>query len=137
MPSVNAILETAIYASDVQASALFYRRLFDFPTLLESDRLIALDVAGRSVLLIFKAGATEGPYQTPGGAIPGHGSGGSTHFAFSINADDVSPWMQRLNALGITVENTVNWPAGAQSIYFRDPDRNLVELITPGFWRTY
>jgi hypothetical protein len=29
----------------------------------------------------------------------------------------------------------VNWPEGAQSVYFRDVDENLVELITPGFWR--
>jgi catechol 2,3-dioxygenase-like lactoylglutathione lyase family enzyme len=27
-----------------------------------------------------------------------------------------------------------SWPRGAKSIYFRDPDGNLAELITPGFW---
>ena len=41
----------------------FYRRLFKFETLLESERLIALDVGGRSVLLLFKAGATHEPYR--------------------------------------------------------------------------
>jgi hypothetical protein len=28
----------------------------------------------------------------------------------------------------------VNWPRGAKSIDFRDPDGNLAELISPGFW---
>ena len=67
---VSGILETALYVADLPAAAAFYRRVFGFPVLLESDRLIALDVAGRSV-------------------------------------------------------------------YFRDPDGNLVELISRGFWATY
>ena len=46
---VGGILETALYVSDVRRAAEFYRRLFGFPTLLESERLVALDVAGRSV----------------------------------------------------------------------------------------
>jgi catechol 2,3-dioxygenase-like lactoylglutathione lyase family enzyme len=28
----------------------------------------------------------------------------------------------------------MNWPGGARSLYFRDPDEHLVEFITPGFW---
>ena len=43
---VGGILETALYVSDIKRAAEFYRRLFGFPTLLESERLIALDVAG-------------------------------------------------------------------------------------------
>jgi catechol 2,3-dioxygenase-like lactoylglutathione lyase family enzyme len=54
MPPVHDLLETAIYVRDLAASAAFYRTLFGFETLLESDRLIALDVSGRSVLLLFQ-----------------------------------------------------------------------------------
>jgi len=39
--------------------------------------------------------------------------------------------------MNVPVESVVTWPRGAQSIYFRDPDENLVELITPGFWANY
>jgi catechol 2,3-dioxygenase-like lactoylglutathione lyase family enzyme len=137
MPTVSGILETAIYATDLQTTASFYRRVFDFGTLLESDRLIALDVAGRNVLLIFKDGATEGAYATPGGVIPGHGSGGKTHFAFSIRSEEADAWIQRLKESGVDIESTVDWPGGARSIYFRDPDGNLAELITAGFWRIF
>jgi catechol 2,3-dioxygenase-like lactoylglutathione lyase family enzyme len=137
VPSVNGILETALYVADIERAAAFYRRLFDFATLLESERLIALDVAGRNVLLLFKQGATAEPFATSGGVIPGHAGTGVNHFAFSIAASDLLSWKHRLDAEGVAIESVVNWPGDAQSIYFRDPDENLVELITPGFWRTY
>lgn len=47
---VGGILETALYVADLPRSSEFYRRLFDFGTLLENERLVALDVAGRNVL---------------------------------------------------------------------------------------
>jgi len=137
MPSVHGILETALYVKDPRTAAEFYRQIFDFPVLLESERLVALDVAGRSVLLLFKEGVTAEPFATPGGIIPGHNGSGPTHFAFSIAAEDVPYWQQQLQSTGIPVESTVKWPAGAQSLYFRDRDMNLVELITRGFWRNY
>lgn len=134
---VSGILETALYVSDPSVTAAFYRRLFGFTTLLESDRLVALDVAGKSVLLLFRQGATDGPFDTGGGIIPGHAGVAPTHFAFSIEAADVEPWKAKLAAEGVAVESVVNWPKGAVSIYFRDPDGNLAELITPGFWAIY
>jgi catechol 2,3-dioxygenase-like lactoylglutathione lyase family enzyme len=135
VPSVHGILETALYVKDVQKAAALYRRLFGFATLLDSERLIALDVAGRNVLLLFKEGATKEPFATSGGVIPGHAGSGVTHFAFSIASEDLADWQQRLVTEGVAIESVVNWPGGAQSIYFRDDDTHLVELITPGFWR--
>ena len=96
-----------------------------------------MNVAGRNVLLLFKAGATSEPFATPGGVIPGHSGSGTTHLAFSITTDEVPNWRQRLESEGIAIESLVTWPGGAQSLYFRDPDEHLVELITSGFWRIY
>jgi len=137
VPSVHGILETAISVADLQRAAAFYRRLFGFATLLDSERLIALDVAGRNVLLLFQEGATSELFATPGGVIPGHVGAGKSHFAFSIATEELADWQRRLKAEGVAVESEVTWPSGAKSLYFRDPDGHLVELITPGFWRTY
>jgi catechol 2,3-dioxygenase-like lactoylglutathione lyase family enzyme len=134
---IGGILETALHVQDPAVSADFYRRIFGFAALLESDRLVALDVAGRSVLLLFRQGATGEPFDTGGGVIPGHAGRSPTHFAFSIAAADFEPWRARLEAEGVAIEGTVDWPGGARSLYFRDPDGNLAELITPGFWATY
>jgi catechol 2,3-dioxygenase-like lactoylglutathione lyase family enzyme len=137
---VGGILETALYVSDIARAAEFYRSLFGFPTLLESDRLIALDVSGRCVLLLFPEGGTAEPFPVPGGGgvIPPHGgSPGGYHFAFSIASEDVVAWRRRLESEVVAVESVVTWPGGAESLYFRDPDGNLAELITPGFWSIY
>ncbi|WP_052561678.1 hypothetical protein [Gemmata sp. SH-PL17] len=42
-------------------TAVFYRRAFGFGTRLESERLVALDAAGKNVLLLFRTGATGDP----------------------------------------------------------------------------
>ena len=131
---INGIIETALHVADPTVTAAFYRRLFGFTSLLESERLVALDLAGKNVLLLFRAGTTEEPFDTGGGIIPGHAGRSPTHFAFSISAEDVEPWRAKLASDGITIESFVTWPRGAQSIYFRDTDGNLAELISPGFW---
>jgi catechol 2,3-dioxygenase-like lactoylglutathione lyase family enzyme len=137
---VSGILETALYVADLNRTAEFYRRLFGFGTLLESERLIALDVSRTSVLLLFPEGGTTEPFPVPGGigVIPPHGgSSGGSHFAFSIAAEDVEAWQSHLESEGVAVESVVTWPGGAKSIYFRDPDGNLAELISAGFWAIY
>jgi catechol 2,3-dioxygenase-like lactoylglutathione lyase family enzyme len=94
---VGGILETALYVSDIKRAAEFYCRLFGFPMLLESHRLVALDVSGRSVLLLFREGGTTEPFPVPGGVgvIPPHGGArGGYHFAFSIASEDVESWQR-------------------------------------------
>jgi len=134
---VAGILETALHVADPFKSAAFYRRLFGFDMLLESERLVALNVAGRNVLLLFREGATSEPFTVEGGVIPPHGGSVRLHLAFSIAAKDAELWRRRLDDDGIAVESVVNWPGGAQSIYFRDLDGHLVELATPGIWPIY
>ena len=108
-PTVTGILETALYVKDPARAAAFYRRIFGFDTLLESERLVALNVAGRSVLLLFNEGATAEAFPTPGGVIPGHDGTGRTHFAFSIDASDATRWKESLEAGGVPVESEVTW----------------------------
>jgi catechol 2,3-dioxygenase-like lactoylglutathione lyase family enzyme len=131
---IAGILETALYCQDVAKAAAFYRRLFGFPVLLESERLVALNVAEKNVLLLFAVGQTGEPLTVEGGTIPPHGSLGQTHFAFAVDESDFAAWTARLTQEGVPVESVVQWSGGARSLYFRDPDGNMVELMTPGFW---
>jgi len=49
----------------------------------------------------------------------------------------LSAWEKRLAENEVAVESKVKWERGGQSIYFRDPDGNLLELVTPGVWPIY
>jgi catechol 2,3-dioxygenase-like lactoylglutathione lyase family enzyme len=131
------LLETGLYVQDVARSRAFYTRLFGFPVLVEDDRLCALDVGGRAVLLLFRKGGTTETVHIPGGAIPGHDGHGTLHYALAIAAADLEGWVRRLEAEAVPVESRVTWPRGGVSLYFRDPDGHLVELATPGVWATY
>ena len=138
MPSVNGVVETALYVSDLQRSTRFYQGLFGFRTLFEDGRLRALHVAGGQVLLLFVVGGSVEPKQAPqGGTIPPHDARGRIHVAFAIAEDEREAWEARLREFGIEVESRVWGPRGGMSIYFRDPDGHLVELLTPGIWAVY
>ena len=145
-PRVTGILETCLYVADVEAAARFYESLFGFPRLASDSRFCALAVtvpddgrprASSSVLLLFRRGATREPIALPGGIIPPHGGGGEEHIAFAVPAEDLAAWEDRLASLGVTIESRVRWGLGGESVYFRDLDRHLVELATPGTWPTY
>jgi catechol 2,3-dioxygenase-like lactoylglutathione lyase family enzyme len=135
--TVTGVLETSLYVEDVERAENFYRSLFGFECLVADDRLRALSVAGRQVLLLFRKGASAEPAATPIGVIPPHDGSGSLHLAFSVPAEELPGWRNRLAMLGIAIESTVRWPRGGESVYFRDPDQNLVELVTPGCWAIY
>jgi catechol 2,3-dioxygenase-like lactoylglutathione lyase family enzyme len=136
MPRVRRVLETALECDDLPRTAAFYLLLLEATPMLSSDRLVAIDAGGRTVLLLFQKGHT-GPLETPGGLIPGHAGDGGGHLAFAIDPDDLPSWEARLAALAIEVESRVTWEEGGTSVYFRDPDGRSVELATPGVWPTY
>lgn len=137
MPSIRRVLETALYCDDLARARGFYVDVLGARVLLDTARLVALDVGGASVLLLFQRGATREPLPTPGGVVPPHGASGAQHLAFAIDASELDAWRTRLVASAVPIESEVTWPRGGTSLYVRDPDGHSVELVTPGLWETY
>jgi catechol 2,3-dioxygenase-like lactoylglutathione lyase family enzyme len=137
MPTITQVIETSLYVDDLERSARFYEDVLGFAKMVADERFCALSVAGRQVLLLFKKGASQKPSVLPGGIIPPHDGAGQLHLAFAIDPADFEPWRRRLAERDVAVESTVRWQRGGQSLYFRDPDQHLVELITPGCWPIY
>jgi catechol 2,3-dioxygenase-like lactoylglutathione lyase family enzyme len=136
-PPVTHLLESSLYVSDLDRSVAFYQRLFGFNAFVRDGRMCALGVPGAQVLLLFRRGASAAPSPTRGGVIPGHDGAGTLHLCFAIAEAELPAWERHLVEAGIPRESRVDWPSGSVSLYFRDPDRHLVELATPRLWPNY
>lgn len=137
-PALNGVLETALVVEDLPHSMRFYGDLFGFEVLVESERLCSLNVRPSQVLLLFKRGGSLDDVELPGGVLPGGmDAKGRSHMAFAIEANQLESWRLWLQQNAVAVESTVRWERGGTSLYFRDPDGNLLELATPGVWTNY
>lgn len=128
--TVRGIVEFGIYVEDVGRSAQFYRGLFAFPTHVSDEHFCALRVTEHQLLLLFQKRCTLEPLSVEGGVIPPHDGSGEQHFAFGIAAADFEGWRAKLRDCGVVIESEIAWPNATHSLYFRDPDHHLIELIT-------
>jgi len=137
MPDLNGVLETVLYVDAFERACPFYEQVLGLNSIYRDQRMCAYDVARRGVLLLFLRGHSREAIRLPGGTIPPHDGNGQIHIAFSIAAEALPAWEAKLAAAGVGIESRVSWPRGGESIYFRDPDDNLLELATPGLWPGY
>jgi catechol 2,3-dioxygenase-like lactoylglutathione lyase family enzyme len=133
----SSILETCLSVSDLARSIAFYTRVFGYPVMAQDERFCAMNVAGHHVLLLFLQGDETSDIVLPFGTIPHHGAFGVSHIGFSVPTESLPEWRERLDSLEIPIESSFTWPMGGVSIYFRDPDNHLLELLSPGVWPTY
>lgn len=137
MPALSGILETALHVADIERSARFYEEVMGLERLEGDARFRAYSVAGRDVLLLFRQGGTLEPLKLPGGVIPPHDGSGRLHLAFAVEASELPAWEERLKLHAVAIESRVRWPRGGVSLFFRDPNENLLELATRGTWAIY
>lgn len=137
MPKLSGVLETALYVDDLERARAFYEQVLELAPLTSDSRFLAFDVGGRGVLLLFLRGSTLKPVHLPGGTIPPHDGSGPLHMAFAIAADELPAWEKQLGEHNVAIESRTDWPRGGKSVYFRDPDNHLLELVTPGVWAIY
>jgi catechol 2,3-dioxygenase-like lactoylglutathione lyase family enzyme len=130
-PKTEGILESSLYVADVPSSVQFYERIFGFRVVSDfGGRGCAMQAGDHQVLLLFKK-AGSCTTQSP------HDGNGELHLAFAIPAAESASWEAWLAENGIAVEEKRTWELGGQSLYFRDPDRHLLEVATPGVWSIY
>lgn len=130
-PKTDGILESSLYVSDLPRSVRFYQETFGFSVISDfGERGCAMQAGPHQVLLLFKKGASRAI------ASP-HDGDGELHLAFAIPTAELANWESWLYGKGIAVEEKRTWDSGGRSLYFRDPDRHLLELATPGTWATY
>jgi len=136
-----AILESALYADDLDAAEDFYTRVLGLERIARVEGRHVFFRCGEGVLLVFNPAETKKPPQ-PGAKlpVPPHGAAGQGHLCFRATAGEIEDWKARLAAQGVAVEADFEWPArdgagrGPRSIYFRDPAGNSIEFAEPAIW---
>ncbi len=129
-----AILETVLYATDLDAAEAFYRDVLGLDVVSRlAGRQVFLRV-GSQMLLVFNPAATLLPSANLAMPVPSHGAEGEGHVCFSASGQEIEAWRTALVASGVEIEADFVWPGGGRSLYFRDPAGNSVELAEPRIW---
>ncbi len=128
--NVNRVLETCLYVDDLAAAHQFYQAVLGLEPFTSVAGRHLFYRCGAGVLLLFNPNETA----KGGGSAPAHGAHGPGHVAFAMQPDQVDAWRGWLTQQGVAVETEVTWPGGGQSLYFRDPAGNSLELTTPATW---
>jgi len=123
---VSNILETALYAEDLEAAEAFYTRVLGLEV---HSRLPGRHVFFRSgvgMFLVFN------PNETEKGDSP-HGCRGRGHVAWAVPEEELDNWREWLEGKQVKVRVFL-WPGGYRSLYFSDPAGNSLELTCPQGW---
>ena len=119
------LLHTCLITKDVGRLAAFYAQILQMDPHKDGDDYVEFRT-GVGVLALFAADAQE--RYIPGSAIPGQNHSAILEFRVA----DVDREYARLHGLVKTwVKGPTTQPWGTRSIYFRDPDGNLVDFFAP------
>ena len=131
----SAILESALYVTDLTAAEAFYRDIIGLEVLGKVKGRHVFFRCGNGVLLLFNAEATKIPPAPDARLkVPPHGTAGEGHLCFAASADEIDGWRRHLAARNVAIESDFEWPQGGHSIYIRDPSGNSIEFAEPRIW---
>lgn len=134
---IERVIETVLYVRDLERAAAFYQRVLQLPAMVANERFRAYNINNQSVLLLFVAGDSLSGAHYPRGYIPPHDGSGPQHLGLAVSKAQLPLWEQQLAEHGVEIAGRMRWEQGGESIYFRDPDGHLLELVTPGIWANY
>jgi catechol-2,3-dioxygenase len=114
---VEGFCELTLQTPDPHRLARFYRDVFGFETLSRQDDRIWLACGERTRLGLWSPGPKEF----------GDRGGRHVHYAFSVPSDGLRRLEARLRELDVDYRGPVEHEGGDRSLYFEDPEGNVVE----------
>ena len=121
LTSVQQLTYVIVLCDDLARMKLFYRDLFAFAVDSESATSLALQAG--SVLLGLRQRTRDYDGQGLRTALPG------VQLAFRVSPAEVDLCHEQLVAKGVTiVDPPTDQPRGHRTVYFTDPEGNLLEI---------
>lgn len=128
MPEFPSLHHVALTVTDLDSSAVWYKKLFDADPVLDED-------AGAFYHKVWLLGGTlfgiHGHKETTAADRFSEFRVGLDHVSFGVSARAaLEEWETRLNELGVAHSGIVDAPYGS-GLSFRDPDNNALEFFAP------
>ncbi|WP_136658467.1 VOC family protein [Nitratireductor sp. XY-223] len=134
MKAPGHVLETALYADDLDAAERFYGGLLGLEKVTRMGDRHVFFRCGQGMVLIFNPDESVKPPHNPAMPVPVHGTRGEGHICFGATADELRSIEKALLDADIAIEADFEWPGGGRSIYIRDPAGNSIEFAEPRIW---
>jgi catechol-2,3-dioxygenase len=113
----RGLCELTLQTTDPDGLARFYAEALGFPELSREEGRVWLACGERTRLGLWSPGAKEF----------GDEGGRHVHYAYSVAPDALPEIAGRLRALGVEPRGPVEHAGGDRSLYFEDPEGNVVE----------
>jgi catechol-2,3-dioxygenase len=127
----RGLCELTLQTPDPEALAAFYRDALGFEELDREDDRIWLACGPNTRLGLWSPGEKESNTRlglwSPGEKEFGDQGGAHVHYAYSVTRGALTQIVERLTRLGVEHKGPVEHDGGDLSLYFEDPEGNLVE----------
>jgi catechol-2,3-dioxygenase len=139
-PKLGQIVETVLYTSDATKLSEWYINIFGLTPFLTTPAIVGFSLPNNTILLIFDRASTTEDKILSTGTIPKHGSltGLGQHIAFACaGLEELREWEKHFKEKGAEILGTMNWERGGRSVYVKDWEGHVIEVMTRGVWEVY
>tara|TARA_R110001599_G_scaffold130882_2_gene306359 strand:- start:25567 stop:25968 length:402 start_codon:yes stop_codon:yes gene_type:complete len=126
---LSHIKETCLYVSDLNKTAHFYHSRLGLSIVAKVDGRHIFFKVGNCMLLCFLPEVSEMEE-----TLPPHFAKGKQHMAFGIPLKEYEDWKKKLIDLRIPITYEHHWRENIYSLYFEDPDGNVLEIVPNELW---
>jgi len=131
-PTIRAVGETVLRVRDLGAVKQFYTEVIGLDVLREFDGIAFLRVAaghgGHTQIIGLFQDSLPDPFGGRRGSVDARGTS-LHHFALEIDKSDYERELRRLQSLGAEISTFEHKWCHWRSIYVKDPEDNVVELV--------
>lgn len=121
LTAVHTVSYVIVLCEDIEGMKAFYRRVFPFVVDSESETSLALRAG--SVLLGLRQRTRDYDGSGVRPDLPG------VQLAFLVSPDQVAVCYEQLLALGVEIlDPPADQPRGHRTVYFADPEGNMLEV---------